>query len=78
ADAQRWPQLNLSALAGGNLLRVGGRSQNTRPWSLGPTLTLPLFDGGALVASAEGAQAAADAAGAALQAQWQAAVAEVE
>lgn len=78
AEAQRWPQLSLSALAGDSRLRVGGRSSTSSLWSVGPTLTLPLFDGGALLAAAQGAQAAAEEAGAALQAQWQSAVAEVE
>lgn len=77
-DAQRWPQLSLGALAGESRLRVGGKSSHGALWSVGPSLTLPLFDGGALVAAGQGAQAAADEAAAALQARWLVAVGEVE
>lgn len=77
-DAQRYPQLSLGALAGETRLRVGGKASHSSAWSFGPSLTLPLFDGGALVAAGQGARAATDEAAAALQAQWQVAVAEVE
>lgn len=77
-EAQRYPQLSLAALAGETRLRVGGKSSHGSAWSFGPSLTLPLFDGGALVAAGRGAQAAADEAAAALQARWLLAVSEVE
>ncbi|KQV86446.1 efflux transporter outer membrane subunit [Pelomonas sp. Root1237] len=77
-EAQRWPQLSLGALAGESRLRVGGASSSASMWAVGPSLSLPLFDGGQRKARAEGAQAAADEAAAALQARWQTAVAEVE
>lgn len=77
-EAQRYPQLSLGALAGDSRLRVGGKTTNSSMWSVGPSLTLPLFDGGALVAAGKGAEAATDEAAAALQARWQTAVAEVE
>lgn len=77
-EAQRYPQLSLTALAGQTRLRVGGKTSNATSWAFGPSLTLPLFDGGALVAASQGAQAAADEAAAALQARWLTAVAEVE
>ncbi|RZL32648.1 MAG: efflux transporter outer membrane subunit [Rubrivivax sp.] len=77
-DAQRWPQLSLAALAGETRLRVGGASSNATLWAFGPSLSLPLFDGGLRKARSAGAEAAADEAAAALQAQWQTAVAEVE
>jgi multidrug efflux system outer membrane protein len=77
-EAQRWPQLSLGALAGESRLRVGGASSSASMWAMGPSLSLPLFDGGQRKARAEGAQAAADEAAAALQARWQTAVAEVE
>lgn len=77
-DAQRYPQLSLTALAGDTRLRVGGKGSNTTLWSFGPTLTLPVFDGGARVAASQGAQAAADESAAALQARWLLAVNEVE
>lgn len=77
-DAQRYPQLSLAALAGESRLRVGGKSSHTTLWSFGPSLTLPVFDGGALVAAGDAAKASADEAAAALQAQWLLAVNEVE
>jgi len=77
-EAQRWPQLSLTALAGETRLRVGGATSNASLWAFGPSLSLPLFDGGLRAARSEGAQAAADEAAATLQARWQTAVAEVE
>ena len=77
-EAQRYPQLSLAAMAGETRLRVGGKTTQGSMWSFGPSLTLPVFDGGALVAAGQGAQAAADEAAAALQAQWLVAVTEVE
>lgn len=77
-EAQRWPQLSLTALAGETRLRVGGATSNASLWAFGPTLSLPLFDGGLRAARSDGAQAATDEAAAALQARWQTAVAEVE
>lgn len=77
-EVQRWPQLSLAALAGETRLQAGGKNSPGSVWSFGPTLTLPLFDGGGLAAAGEGAKAAADEAAAALQARWQTAVAEVE
>jgi len=77
-EAQRWPQLSLAAMAGESRLRVGGATSSGSMWAFGPTLSLPLFDGGLRKARAQGAEAAADEAAAALQARWQTAVAEVE
>lgn len=77
-DAQRYPQLSLGALIGEGRLSVGGQSSVTSLWSIGPSLTLPLFDGGARRAQGQAALAAADEAAATLQAKWQTAVAEVE
>lgn len=77
-DAQRYPQLSLGALAGETRLRVGGQSSVSSLWSIGPSLTLPLFDGGARLAQSQIARAEGDEAAAALQAKWQTAVAEVE
>lgn len=77
-EAQRYPQLSLAAMAGESRLRVGSKDSHGSLWSFGPSLTLPLFDGGALVAAGDAAQAAADEAAAGLQAQWLGAVTEVE
>ncbi|RZJ08843.1 MAG: TolC family protein, partial [Rubrivivax sp.] len=77
-EAQRWPQLSLAALVGETRLQVGGATSNASLWAFGPSLSLPLFDGGLRAARSDAAQAAADEAAAKLQAQWQLAVAEVE
>ena len=77
-DAQRYPQLSLGAMAGESRLRVAGNTASSTLWSAGPSLALPLFNGGRLAAASQGAQAAADEAAAALQARWLSAVAEVE
>ncbi len=77
-DAQRYPQLSLAAMAGESQLRVGGKNSHGSMWSFGPSLTVPLFDGGALVAAGDAAKAASDEAAAALQAQWLVATSEVE
>ena len=77
-DAQRYPQLSLGALVGEGRLRVGGTSSVSSTWSVGPSLSIPLFDGGSRRARGAAAQAEAEEAAAALQAKWQAAVAEVE
>ncbi len=78
AEADRYPQLSLAAMAGESRLRVGSKSSHGTSWSFGPSLVVPLFDGGALKAQSDAAQAAADEAAAALQAQWLVAVHEVE
>jgi multidrug efflux system outer membrane protein len=77
-DARRYPQLSLGAMAGEARLRVGAESTVSSLWSITPSLTLPLFDGGARRAQSQSALAETDEAAAALQAKWQAAVAEVE
>jgi NodT family efflux transporter outer membrane factor (OMF) lipoprotein len=77
-DVQRYPQLSLGALAGQMRLRAGGESSVSSLWSIAPSLSLPLFDGGARRARSQAAIAQSDEAAAALQAKWQTAVAEVE
>ncbi|QGW80641.1 efflux transporter outer membrane subunit [Variovorax paradoxus] len=77
-DARRYPQLSLGALAGEARLRVGGQSSMSSLWSFGPSLTLPLFDGGARRAESQAALAEGEEAAAALQGKWQSAVTEVE
>ena len=77
-DAQRWPQLSLGVLAGEARVSADGQGVSTSSWSLGPSLTLPLFDGGARRAGSAAALAEVDEAAANLQASWQAAVADVE
>ncbi|MFG6468822.1 efflux transporter outer membrane subunit [Roseateles sp. BYS87W] len=77
-DAQRYPQLSLGALAGQTRISGTAKPSQSTLWAVGPSLSLPLFDGGALVAAGDAARAATDEAAAALQAQWLVAVQEVE
>lgn len=77
-DAQRYPQLSLSGLIGEARLSAGGVSRSGANWALGPTLSLPLFDGGLRRAQRDAAQAVSDEAAARLLERWQTALAEVE
>jgi len=77
-DAQRYPQLSLSGLIGQARFSLGGGSSSGASWSIGPSLSLPLFDGGLRSAQSAAAAAASDEAAAALQQRWLQAVAEVE
>lgn len=77
-DAQRYPQLSLGALIGEARLRVGGETLSGASWSIGPSLSLPLFDGGRRAAQREAAQAGVDEAAAQLQQRWLLALGEVE
>lgn len=77
-DAQAWPQLSLTGLIGQARFSLGGLSTQERTWSIGPNLTLPLFDGGLRRAQSAAAVARTDEAAAALQANWQRALGEVE
>lgn len=76
--AQDWPQLSLGALAGRARLQAGGSTASGTVWSLAPSLSLPLFDGGLRSAAKEGAAGRRDEAAAALQQRWREAVGEVE
>lgn len=77
-DAQRYPQLSLAGLIGEARFDVGGASTRGTSWSIGPSLSLPLFDGGLRSARSDAAAAGADEAAALLQQRWLGAVAEVE
>jgi NodT family efflux transporter outer membrane factor (OMF) lipoprotein len=63
ARAAFYPNINLAAFVGldsisyASFLRAGSQT-----WGVGPALTLPIFEGGALRANLHGAQAGADAA----------------
>lgn len=81
AEAARYPQLQLSGSIGLANLRISGMSAGSdegRGWSFGPTLSLPLFDGGLRRAQADAAQARFDEALAALRSAVLQAVREVE
>jgi outer membrane protein, multidrug efflux system len=47
ARAERMPRIDLGAILTGNWVRAAGSTVDFTTWSIGPTLTAPLFDGGA-------------------------------
>lgn len=78
AEAERYPQLRLAGSISRGALRVGGQRDDGEGWSFGPTLSLPLFDGGLRRANVDAAQARYEEALAGHKAQLLAAVREVE
>lgn len=79
AEAGRYPQLRLGgSITLAALQLAGGPRAEGSGWSLGPSLTLPLFDAGARRAEAQAAQARFDEAQAGYRAQVLQAVREVE
>jgi len=75
AEAARWPSLTLS---GSVTLTVTSGAATTAPWSFGPTLTLPIFDGGKIRAGIKSARADYDSAYATYRQTVRDAVKEVE
>lgn len=57
ARAERLPRIDLGAILTGNWLRAAGSTLNFTTWSLGPTLSAPLFDGGAGASNVDAAEA---------------------
>ena len=57
AEANRYPRLTLTGSIGQTGLRSGGSSATTGNWSFGPSLSLPLFDGGRRRAAVDAAMA---------------------
>ena len=78
ADAARYPRLSFGGSLGVAGLRVGGQTSDGNTWGFGPTLTLPLFDGGRRAANQAAAVARYDEARAALDGRLRSAVGEVE
>lgn len=74
AEADRYPRLSLT----GSLSSSRTDGVDTTPWSFGPSLSLPLFNGGAKRAAVDSAQAAYDLALASYQQAVRTAVQEVE
>lgn len=59
AEAARWPSLTLSGSIG---LSATRGASTTAPWSFGPALNLPIFDGGSIAANIKSAKADYDSA----------------
>lgn len=78
AQALRWPRIVFAGSIGFGLLRVGGSQVDGASWSIAPSLSLPIFDGGRISAGIEAAQARRDAARAGLDQRIRGAVREVE
>lgn len=74
AEANRYPRLSLL----GSISTTRGAAAVSTPWSFGPSLSLPVFDGGALRAQVAGARAAYQSALAGYEAAVRTAVKEVE
>jgi NodT family efflux transporter outer membrane factor (OMF) lipoprotein len=79
AEADRYPRLSLAGNIAPTRSRLDGSPTiSVTTWSIGPTLTLPLLDGGRRAANAEAARAQYAAAEAAYRAKARNAVREVE
>lgn len=78
AEAARWPRLTINGSLGLGLVRLGGDTSDAMTWGFGPTLTLPLLDGGRGVAQVDAARARYDEARAGYELRLRTAVREVE
>lgn len=78
AEAARLPQVSLAGSIGPVRVEAGGLGLSGTTWSLGPTLALPLFDGGRRQAAVDAARADWDAAQSAWRERARVAVREVE
>ncbi|QND49097.1 efflux transporter outer membrane subunit [Rhizobium lusitanum] len=56
AEAQLFPTITLSGAISPSYVHTSSRSGSLTTWSFGPTLTLPIFDGGALRANVKTAE----------------------
>ncbi|MHA6848447.1 efflux transporter outer membrane subunit [Ralstonia syzygii] len=78
AVASRLPSLTLAGSIGINAFRISGQSLTSKSWSFGPSVSLPIFDGGSGAARVETARARYDQALAGYRAKVRQAVQEVE
>ncbi|EGY61879.1 Probable efflux pump outer membrane protein ttgC precursor [Ralstonia pickettii] len=78
AVASRLPSITLAGSIGINSYRLGGQSLTSKSWSFGPSVSLPIFDGGAGAARVETARARYDQALASYRSKVRQAVQEVE
>jgi len=61
AEAARYPSISLSGSLSTSAARIGDLAKSsTIAWSIGPSLNIPIFNGGQLSAAVEGAQAQRD------------------
>jgi NodT family efflux transporter outer membrane factor (OMF) lipoprotein len=78
-EAQRYPSLSLSGNVAPTRISIGDApALNVRTWSIGPSMTLPLFNGGRVAANVEVARAQYAAAEIVYRARVRQAVREVE
>ncbi len=78
AVASRLPSITLAGSIGINSYRLGGQSLTSKSWSFGPSVSLPILDGGAGAARVETARARYDQALASYRSKVRQAVQEVE
>jgi NodT family efflux transporter outer membrane factor (OMF) lipoprotein len=78
AEAARWPRLTFSGSIAAGAVRIAGDTTEASTWGFGPSLVLPLFDGGRLKARSDAARARYDEARAGLEQRMRVAVREVE
>jgi len=78
AVASRLPSITLAGSIGINSFRLGGQSLTSKSWSFGPSVSLPIFDGGSGAARVETARARYDQALASYRGKVRQAVQEVE
>ncbi len=60
SQADQYPRISLLGNIGLNRISGGGTNSNTRNWSIGPSISLPLLDAGKRQAATDGAKARAD------------------
>ncbi len=78
-QADRYPKISLMGSIGGvGVLRYDGQNSRSNTWSFGPSISLPLFDGGRRRAAVDLAQARYDEAYAGYQLKVRRAVREIE
>lgn len=78
AVAKRYPSVSLTGSIGKRKLETTGLTLSSNTWSIGPTITLPIFDGGELRSKVDSAEAAYASALATYRGDIRAAVKEVE
>ncbi|MCQ8120007.1 TolC family protein, partial [Methylomonas rosea] len=78
AVAKRYPSVSLTGSIGKRKTETTGLTLSSNTWSIGPTVTLPIFDGGELRSKVDSAEAAYASAWASYRSDIRAAIKEVE